>query len=668
MLGGLKMKSIKTKLMVSFSTLIFVVILVMGLVFLKTSYSSLQDEAEKSLGLMAAEGAKLTESRMDTLITSLEIIAQKQEIEDMGWDVDLRTLKEELSKTSFLDIGYVLANGYSYYSDGTVSLMSDRSYIKAGLNGKASMSDVIISRVTRQPEIEICVPVKKDGEVVGALVARSEANTLSLLTQDEGYGDDGYAFMINTEGRIIAYPDIEMVTKLYNPIKEATKDSKLTEMSVAFQYMLDEEAGVTSFSKDDKSYFAGFAPIEGTNWIFATTADKQEVFSVIPGMLRTILIVMILVILAGIGVVLLLEQTITRPLTGITKLSKQYANLDFREIISEKYLQQKDEVGVLSHAFKSLTLQLKEIISNINESAGHVAASAQELTAASEQSAKISEDISCAIDNIAQGASEQAANTEIGSENAALLGELIEKNQEYVNHLNSTSEQVNELVNSGLSDVDRLSISAKDNRDATEDICEIIMQTKKSSEQIGEASKVISEMANQTTLLALNASIEAARAGEAGRGFSVVAQEIQKMADQSAASTSHIDKIIKTLLQNVMKSTISIERIKSTSQEQQKSVTETIQKYRAIADSMQISKEAVQKLNASENDMEGAKNEILHMLQSLSAIAEQNAAGTQQAASFSEEQTAAAKTLSETSGKLTELAINLQTLIDRVKV
>ncbi len=662
------MKSIKTKLMVSFSTLIFVVILVMGLVFLKTSYSSLQDEAEKSLGLMAAEGAKLTESRMDTLITSLEIIAQKQEIEDMGWDVDLRTLKEELSKTSFLDIGYVLANGYSYYSDGTVSLMSDRSYIKAGLNGKASMSDVIISRVTRQPEIEICVPVKKDGEVVGALVARSEANTLSLLTQDEGYGDDGYAFMINTEGRIIAYPDIEMVTKLYNPIKEATKDSKLTEMSVAFQYMLDEEAGVTSFSKDDKSYFAGFAPIEGTNWIFATTADKQEVFSVIPGMLRTILIVMILVILAGIGVVLLLEQTITRPLTGITKLSKQYANLDFREIISEKYLQQKDEVGVLSHAFKSLTLQLKEIISNINESAGHVAASAQELTAASEQSAKISEDISCAIDNIAQGASEQAANTEIGSENAALLGELIEKNQEYVNHLNSTSEQVNELVNSGLSDVDRLSISAKDNRDATEDICEIIMQTKKSSEQIGEASKVISEMANQTTLLALNASIEAARAGEAGRGFSVVAQEIQKMADQSAASTSHIDKIIKTLLQNVMKSTISIERIKSTSQEQQKSVTETIQKYRAIADSMQISKEAVQKLNASENDMEGAKNEILHMLQSLSAIAEQNAAGTQQAASFSEEQTAAAKTLSETSGKLTELAINLQTLIDRVKV
>jgi methyl-accepting chemotaxis protein len=139
------MKSIKTKLIVAFSTLIFAITIIMGLMFLKTGYHSSQREAKESLTLMAKEGAKLTESRIETLFATLEVIAKKQEIEDMGWEVDLSVLKEELSKTSFLDIAYVLPTGYANYTDGTVSLMSDRSYVKDGLGGKSAMSDVIIS-------------------------------------------------------------------------------------------------------------------------------------------------------------------------------------------------------------------------------------------------------------------------------------------------------------------------------------------------------------------------------------------------------------------------------------------------------------------------------------------------------------------------------------------
>ncbi len=662
------MKSIKTKLIVSFSALIFVITLVMGLIFLKTGYSSSQREAEKSLELMAAEGAKLTASRMETLITTLQIIAENQEIENMGWEVNLDLLKEELAKTSFLDLGYVLPTGYVNYTDGTVRLMSDRSYVQDGLNGKSAMSDVIFSRVTRQPEIEICVPVIKDGEVTGALIARNEASTLSELTKDEGYGDEGYAFMINKDGRIIAYPEIEMVTTLFNPITKAEKEKEYSSMAEAFSYMLNNQNGVTSFQKEDTSYYAGFAPIEGTDWIFATTADKQEVFKEIPRMIRTILIVMVVVILLGIGISFLLEQTIIRPLIGITKLSRLYARLDFRENIATKYLKQKDEVGTLAQAFDTLISQLRDVISRINESANQVTDAAHELTAASVQSARISEEISITVNNIAKGASEQAANTEIGSENAAILGALIEKNQDYVENLNDTTKQVNELVNHCLVDVEHLSLSAEENKNATEKVYEVILQTKKSSEQIREASAVISEMASQTTLLALNASIEAARAGEAGKGFSVVAQEIQKMADQSAASTKNIDQIIKNLLINVKNSTDSMERIRITSKQQQESVKETIQKYHAIVEAMLVTDEGAKKLDASEKDMYIAKNEILNMLESLSAIAQQNAAGTQQAASFSEEQSASAKTLAETSSKLSELAVDLQAAIDKFQI
>jgi len=166
------MKSIKTKLIVSFSILILSVTLIIGCISIAIGYQSLKEEAEYSLKLLASEGARLTESRMQSLISTLNMIAKKTEITNMGWEVDVTELKEELVKTDFIDIGLVLPNGYTYYTDGTVRLMSDRIYVIEALEGKAEISDVIISRITRKPEIEVAVPVLKDGEVIGALVGR----------------------------------------------------------------------------------------------------------------------------------------------------------------------------------------------------------------------------------------------------------------------------------------------------------------------------------------------------------------------------------------------------------------------------------------------------------------------------------------------------------------
>jgi len=662
------MKSIKTKLIVAFATLVLAVTLVLGIVFIKSGYQSLKDESEKSLNIMAEDGAKLTESRIETLMTTLDVVSKKQEIVDMGLDVNLGELKEELKKTSFIDLAYVLPNSYAYYSDGTISLLSDRSYVKNALKGKAGMSDVIFSRVTRKPEIEFCVPVMKDGKIVGALLARKEADTLEDIIKDRGYGEKGYAFMINGEGRYIAYPESEKVLKLFNPIKEAGKDKAYASLSKALQIMLKENKGVVGYKQEQKNYFAGYAPIEGTDWVFAITADQNEVFSVIPEMIRSIIYVMVVVLIGSALVVYLLDYKITGPLIGITKLSKQIAELDFRENISQKYLMQKDEIGTLSGTFQILTTKLREIIQQISEAAIQVTASAQELSATSQQSATISQEISYTVDNISIGAMEQAKNTEIGEQNALILGNRIEKNHEHVINLNETTEKVNNLVKSGMNDVERLTEATKKNKLATDEICEVILQTQTSSQQIREASRMIADIARQTNLLALNAAIEAARAGDAGKGFGVVAEEIQRMADQSNASTQYIDEVVSTLLSNVKSSSESMEKIKVTSEHQQKSVNKTIEKYQSIAGAMQISEQAVIKLNESEHEMILAKNEIIDILQSLASIAEQNAAGTQQASSFVVEQASSVKALALTSTNLSSLATNLLSVIDKVQV
>lgn len=662
------MKSLKTKLVVAFSLLILIITVLIGCISINNSYTSLKVEAQKSLKMLASEGAKVTESRMETLITTMELIAKRRELVTMGWEVDLSVLKEELLKTDFLDIGFVLPNGYTYYTDGTVRLMSDRPYVQKALEGQATMSDVIISRVTRKPEIEICVPVVDEGEVVGAVIGRRNADALGVIIKDEGYGENGFAYMINGEGTMIAYPDTQKVIERYNPIKEAEKDAGQESLGEALNSMLTEKAGVTGYQMEDKNYYAGFAPINGTDWIYIITADKDEVLEAIPIMIRNTVIITIIILILGIGVVFVLDFTITRPLIGMTKLSKKLSALDLRENISSIYLEQRDEIGTLSGAFQSLITKLREIIALLSDTANQVTATSQELTASSLQSAMTSEEITRTVEEIARGATEQANSTEAGSACALQLEKMIEKNHEHIMSLNEASKSVSKSVVFGRENIEKLSAITKENEKVMEEICDIITQTKTSSEQIGEASKLISEIARQTNLLALNATIEAARAGEAGRGFSVVADEIQKMADQSATSTKYIDSIIVELQGKVKKAFDSINLITTASEEQHKSVVDTMEGYQSITDAMKITEDVVQVLNNSEIDMNIAKSEILTMLQALAAVAQQNAASTQQAASAMEEQSQTAKELAGASDRLSALAGNLQSITMKFQV
>ena len=662
------MKSIKTKLVVAFSILIFVVTVIIGSVSLYNSYRSLRAEAQKSLEHIAVEGAKVTESRMDTLIKTCELIAKKKEITNMGWEVDLSTLKEELAKTSFLDIGFVLPNGYAYYTDNTVSSMSDRVYVQKALQGFSTMSDVIISRVTRKPEIEICVPVSKDGKIVGAIIARKDADTLGVIVKDEGYGDNGYAYIINGEGRLIANPDTKMVIDRFSPIELSKTDKTLGSLAKAYRQMLLKDLGTTDYQWMGATYIAGFAPIAGTSWIYVITADEKEVLATLPKMVNSMIVVSITVLLLGIGVVYLMGYAITRPLVGMTKLSKKLETLDLRENISEVYLGQKDEIGTLSGAFQALIMKLREIIALLSEATNQVTDTAHELTASSEQSALTSEEISRTVEEIAKGASDQASNTESGASYVLQLEEIIDKNHNHIQNLNSAAGSVSLSVKSGLLEINKLSELTKDNEVVMDEISRIVNQTMTSSGQIGEASRVISEIARETNLLALNATIEAARAGDAGRSFAVVAEEIQKMADESAKSTKYIDRIISELQGNVKKAFNSVSVASKASEEQHKSVTETIDKYQAISEAMKVSEEAVQVLNSNETDMNYAKNKILTMMQALAAVAEQNAAGTQEAASAMEEQSTSARELASVSDRLSDLARNLQTITQRFQV
>lgn len=662
------MKSIKTKLVLAFSSLILAIAVIVGAISILNGYLSLKEEAQGALELLAAEGSKTTQSRMETLITVLELIAKEEEIVNMGWEADITALSNEGEKTDYLDIGYVLPNGYTYYTDGTVRLMSDRSYIKKALSGQPGISDVVISRVTRKPEIEVAVPVYKNGEITGALVGRREADSLGSIIRDIKYKEKGYAFMINEEGTMIANQDTELVLSRFNPIKEMTEHSELSSISTAFQAILTKKSGTTSYRHDDTPYYVGFAPIENTQWTFVIVADQQEVLSVLPKTVRTIIITISCVFLIGMGVVYLLDNSITRPLTMMTNHSRKIADLDISMDIDEQYLKQRDEVGTLSEAFQLLTNRLREIILQITDTSDTVNQTAQMISQASSQSLQASNELSHTVEMIAKEATEQAKDTELGVRQASELDTLIDSHSLSMADLKQSSLQVVNLVDNGLLKIEYLSDITRNNETVTKEICEIIMETKKSSEQIRVASSIISEIARQSKLLSFNATIEAARMGDAGNGFAIVAEEMNHMAEQSTESAKYIDEIIERLHLNIINAVDSMERIQVTSQEQNHCVYDVIDRYKAITASIHTSIEATKRLDEAFGSMNQVKKEMLDMLMSLSAIAQHNAAGTQQASASMQQQISSAHELALTSEQMTQLADELRAITARFTI
>ncbi|MGF7144386.1 methyl-accepting chemotaxis protein [Anaerotaenia torta] len=147
----------------------------------------------------------------------------------------------------------------------------------------------------------------------------------------------------------------------------------------AYDKILEEGAGAVTLHMTDGIVYAGFAPVGGTDWRFVVTAKEEEIMSAIPSMLARITAAMIAVSLVSLILVFLMAARLTGPLIALTKHSEKIGGLDIRENIEEKYLSQKDEIGTLSGAFQSLTLNLRDIITEITHSSHRVSGTAMDL-------------------------------------------------------------------------------------------------------------------------------------------------------------------------------------------------------------------------------------------------------------------------------------------------
>lgn len=651
--------------------LVLFVSIIIGFLGITYSSKALLKNQEESIKEIAKDGAGRVQEIISMRLLILSESANADNMKFMDWNTQKAALSDDVKRLEYLDMAVLTPDGKAnYVLSGETADLSDREYFKKALKGEANVSDVLISKVTNTAVIMYAAPIMDGDKVVGVLVGRRDGTALNDITDQLGMGERGYAFIIGSDATMYAHPNRDLVMNQVNVYKEIEDNGPLKTFGLALKKLGTGKEGILRYSYNGEKRITAMAPIPGSNWTLAIGNYESEVLkemNTLRGLLTTATaVVLILGAAAGIAIGLY----ITKPVVHLQKSIEKLSVYDFSPQTDKKdglIERRRDEIGNIARSLTVMKNNITNLIKIVAANSEQVAASSQELTSTSRQSAESAGEVARTIEEIARGASDQAKETETGTGTIQELGDIITQDQQYLNELNDYIKNVTTLKDTGLETVTELSNRNQDSSTSAKEIQSHINETAKSAEKIQAASLMIKSIAAQTNLLALNAAIEAARAGEAGRGFSVVAEEIRNLAEQSNNFTDEISVVMKDLTDKTEASVKAIEAVESIMEAQTVSVTDTSQKFDGISAALEHMQELISNLNHSGSRMLIKKDEIISTMENLSAISEENAAGTEEASASMEEQTAAMDEIANASESLAELAQELQTEIGKFR-
>ena len=382
---------------------------------------------------------------------------------------------------------------------------------------------------------------------------------------------------------------------------------------------------------------------------------NAAVHSTIVSMALSMMGVFIVAIVIGMFVITRIAKHLDGAVDYFGTLSKGALNLT----VKKDLVVRKDEVGDIARAIQRLVESMRDIITNITISSQALQGFSEEFSASFDRIAESINNVNIAVDEIANGSSSQAAETMSASQKVTKMGTALDETTANVETLGSSSVKMREYNKTAAKNLDELSAISETTKSSVLLVQNQTNQTNDSAQEIREATELITDIANQTNLLSLNASIEAARAGENGRGFAVVADEIRNLSEQSRESAERIVEIVNTLIANSNTSVTTMNEVAENIRTQNNKIEETGEMFRSLNEEIAEVTEAIEKIRKQTEALDVQKKEVLDIVDGLAAIAEQNAAGTEETSASMAEFHEIIDSCHEATEELTKLAQNL---------
>ena len=433
-----------------------------------------------------------------------------------------------------------------------------------------------------------------------------------------------YTYVVSGNGTMLYHPIVEKIGK---PVENAL----ILDVVSKLQKKEEVEPASSIYDYHGAKKLCAYYPEKDGLFIVVCTADLNDALSGIRENLGQACALggFLAVVFAILG--FFFSTRMFKRVGQMQGMIDRMKNLDFTVDETEtKLLQSKDEFGIMAKALASLQQKLGETVSQIKNQSDRLFDSSNGMYKNISNMTQTTDQVDRAVQEIAEGATNQANETQKANENVITIGTMIEDTNNEVEELKKTAKNMQEAQRTAHEILEELGTVNQHTKASVEEIAQQTMTTNVSATKIREVTGLITDIAEETNLLSLNASIEAARAGEAGRGFAVVASQIQKLAEQSDVSAKQIENIIDQLVADSEKAVATMQQVQRIIDEQSRDVDRTGEVFRSVSDGIQKSIDGINLIGQKVQNMDQARIAVVDTVSNLSAIAEENAASTQE--------------------------------------
>ncbi|WMT43080.1 methyl-accepting chemotaxis protein [Paenibacillus sp. D2_2] len=655
-------KKLQSKLILIFALLLIIAMVTSQLITGAIMSSSFKKELD-TIGAAEAEAlTQITDLRIDNFAKDILQFSEQDEIDSILMNGSLTSSMTKQMKTYTKNNPEVSA---IYMADSKKKMYDPednvyestydpltRPWYKLANDNKdqVQISEPYMDLITKKMKVAISKAIVENDKVTGVISLDLDLGQITEQINETNVGYNGYGFILDQVGDPVVLPDTDGKNQMDKPY-------------VAEMYKKNE--GKLQYTDNDTKKITYYKTSALTGWKIGAVYKEKDLLSLVSGIEQIELIITICAIIVASIIVYFAARYITKPVTQLTNQVQLMAKGD---LTVQGKARSKDEIGQLTSHFNQMAQNMREVISKVVESSEKVSDSAVNLSAVSEETKATSEEIAHAMTDVAKGSMEGATNIENMQRVTLDLDSQFKLIQETMDEMQFNSNKTQEASVDGREKLVVLQTRSDESFTEIQAIEQVLSILVEKITNIREVAATMNGISGQTNLLALNASIEAARAGEAGKGFSVVASEIRKLAEKSAEHADQISDTIVGIVEEAENATAAMSKTKEITLEQNAAVKDTETAFKTIQDLMYQVIHSIDNMSDEMKKTVTLKDDVVHSIESLSAISEESAAAAEEVSASTQDQLQAIDTVSKSADELSQSSTELEQLVKKFTI